>query len=139
MLQDGKFCFIGMFYSCTECNSTQTTCLVMFMVNFNYWKYINVCVILSDEQKGWEKKRCQTLIYPPSSVPEYMCERSIDVGLFSLTTVNSSENAAASCLRSRWKVLKGIKTQTVCRCDESIEVLQEECRSIKSLQMWTNK
>lgn len=60
--------------------------------------------------------------HPPSSVPEYMCERSADVEPFSLTTVKFSENAAALCFKSRRKVLEETKTQTARRCGQSFVV-----------------
>lgn len=48
--------------------------------------------------------------YTPTSVPEYMWERSADVNPFSVMTVKSSEKAAASGFRCRRKVLTGRNT-----------------------------
>lgn len=44
--------------------------------------------------------------YTPSSVPEYMWERSADVDPFSVLTVKSSEKPAASGFNCRRKVLE---------------------------------
>lgn len=47
-----------------------------------------------------------SLSYPPSNVPEYMWERSADMVPFSLTTMKSSEKAAALGFKCRRKVLR---------------------------------
>lgn len=54
--------------------------------------------------------------HPPSSVPEYMWERSAEVEPFSLITLKFSENTAALRFKCSRKVLKETKTQTVHRC-----------------------